>query len=182
MESTWNFKEKKEVFSTSFLSIEQWIIVTPQGKEIQPFVDKKHDAVIIFPVTEEGKIVTLNQYFVSHQRSFMTLVAGIVEEGEDRLKTAERELLEEAGYEAEEMVYLGAAHRGKWTMGTMHFYIAKNAARTQPQQLEAEEEIEVRELSVEHVKQLLRSGELQDMGVFGCAYRALDYLGLLSDI
>lgn len=182
MESTWNFKEKKEVFSAPFVSIEQWSIVTPQGKEIHPFIDQKQDAVIVFAITEEGKVVTLNQYFISHQRSFTTLVAGIVEEGEDRLKTAERELLEEAGYEAEEMVYLGAAHRGKWTTGTMHFYIAKNAAKIQSQQLEDSEEIEVRELSVDHVKQLLRSGELQDMGVFGCAYRALDYLGLLSEV
>lgn len=182
MESSWNFKDKKEIFSSPYLTLEQWDIVTPQGKEMQPLLAKEHDAVIVFPITEEGKVVTIHQYFISHQRPFVTLVVGIVAEGEDRAKTAERELMEEAGYEAEEMIYVGAAHRGKWTTGTMHFYIAKNAVKTQPQQLEAEEEIEVRELSVEHVKQLLRSGELQDMGVFGCAYRALDYLGLLSDI
>jgi len=55
-------------------------------------------AVVIIAVNEEGKILTERNLRVEVDEVLLELPAGLVEEGEERLLTAQRELLEETGY------------------------------------------------------------------------------------
>lgn len=67
-------------------------------------------AALVVPVLPDGRLVLERQYRYPVRRVMLEFPAGKVDPGEKSLVTAQRELREEAGYEA-----------GKWTsLGTLH--------------------------------------------------------------
>lgn len=68
------------------------------------------DAVAVVPVLGDGSIVMLWQFRHPHRKTHWEVPAGRVDEGESSAVAAERELLEETGYRARELVHLGGFH------------------------------------------------------------------------
>lgn len=63
-------------------------------------------AVLIIPVTSNGKIVFVKQYRTAVDRILTELPAGTLEKGEDPLNCAKRELEEETGFQAKKIISL----------------------------------------------------------------------------
>jgi ADP-ribose pyrophosphatase len=69
-----------------------------------------HDAVIILASDREGKWLVLKEYRHPAKERLWGLPGGLIDEGEQLLECAQRELLEETGCEADEWAYLGSAY------------------------------------------------------------------------
>jgi len=65
------------------------------------------DAVTIVPINQEGEVLFVKQYRVGARDYLLELPAGVMDKGEVPLETAKRELREETGMAAKEMVKLG---------------------------------------------------------------------------
>lgn len=76
------------------------------GKVFEKEVVIHPGAVVIVPQLEE-KLVLVRQYRPALDEWIIEFPAGTLERGEDPRKCAERELLEETGYKADKLVYLG---------------------------------------------------------------------------
>lgn len=64
---------------------------------------KRPDTVIVLPVLPDGKILLIKEQQPLRDLS-LSEIGGRVDEGEDILEAAKRELLEETGYEAKEFI------------------------------------------------------------------------------
>ena len=104
---------------------------------------KRPDTTMIIPVTENGKIIVALQE-QPHKPPFIGTVGGRVDEGEDILQAAKRELLEETGYEAKEWILFDAIQPVSKIEWAIYTFIAKGCKKIAEQNLDGAEKIELK--------------------------------------
>jgi len=119
-------------------------------------------AVAILALQDNGKLIMERQYRYAPQREFIEIPAGKIDQGEDILLTAQRELLEETGYVASEWTHLTTA----WPCigyadERLEYFLARGLSH-QGSQLDEGEFLEVFELSVDEALDWVRQGKIND--------------------
>lgn len=133
------------------------------------------------PVTEEGKIILIRQYRHALGEVCIEIPGGCVDDTDTSLEMAiSRELEEETGYTFSSIEHLGKISPNPSTnTNYLHMFLARGGKKTGTQHLDENEEIEVLEITVEELKQLLRTNQiLQSMHV-SCILYALEKMGEL---
>lgn len=150
-----------------------WEMATRKDKdtlieEIMGVTPRKTDAVVIVAIHEETKsLVAIKQFRVPIGQYIYELPAGLIDEGEDAIESARRELKEETGLDMHTINLRKSRNVGFASPGmcdetvTLVYCTCRGDISTA--QLEAEEDIEVVLLSQEDALELLASGE--PMGV-----------------
>jgi ADP-ribose pyrophosphatase len=135
------------------------------------------DYVVIVAFTDEGLVVAERNYKHGPGRVGLHLPAGYLEPGEAPLPAAQRELLEETGYAAEDWAPLGSfAIDGNRGGGTGHFFLARGARQVASPDAGDLEEIAVELLPLDALLAATRSGEvnvLSTAAAIGLASAAL---------
>ncbi len=119
-------------------------------------------ATAIVPVTDEGKIILVRQWRNALDRYTWEIPAGKREGEEDYASCAARELTEETGYEAAEIRHL-------FTMVPTIAYLdevidiyAATGLTYVGQHLDEDEDIHIREFSLDEILEMIFSGKMQD--------------------
>jgi 8-oxo-dGTP pyrophosphatase MutT (NUDIX family) len=90
--------------------------------------------VEILAMDEEGQVALIGQWRHPLQAYSWEFPAGGLEDGEDVLACAKRELLEEAGVEAEEWIYLGSMYPiSSHANAESHAYLARKLKKGESQ-------------------------------------------------
>jgi len=120
------------------------------------------DWINVFPVTPEGNIVMVRQ-FRHGTASFVWEIPGGMMDPEDPTpeEAARRELLEETGYEAEGLQFLGVVHPNPAIQNNLcHTFLARNVRPRQSQKLDGSEDIEVQEFPWAEIPRMIDQGEI----------------------
>lgn len=116
----------------------------------------------VIAITDEGKYVMVEQYRHGLQDVFTEIVAGVVEPGEPPLEAAKRELLEETGFGGGEWTLNSILSANPGSMNNLTYsFIAKGVTKISDQHLDATEDINVKLLSEEEIRQMLRNDEIK---------------------
>lgn len=133
-------KDAKKVFKGILFDVYQWPQKMFDGS-VQTFEKlTRPDTVVVIPITENGKIVITKEEQPG-KAPFVSVPGGRVNEGEDILDAAKRELLEETGMEAQEFILWDATQPvGKidWAVFT---FIAKGCYKSSEVHLDSGEKI-----------------------------------------
>lgn len=97
------------------------------GREHDFYVIEAPDWINVIPLTDDGRVVLIEQYRHGSREISLEIPGGMVDDGESPAETAARELLEETGYAARSLVSLGRARpnpaiQDNW----IHTYVARN--------------------------------------------------------
>lgn len=133
----------------------------PDGTEIEEFhVIEYPDWACVVCLDQDDRLVLVRQYRHGIGRTLLECPAGAVGASEDPLAAAQRELLEETGYAAEDWSYLGrcAPEPSKHT-NYAHLFVARGARSVQPPQPDATEDLTVERLSLEEAFQQAEAGK-----------------------
>ncbi len=135
-----------------------------------------------FAVTAEEKIVMTKQYRHALNEVGIELPGGCVDKTdaspEDAIK---RELMEETGFEFDEVKQLGVISANPSTnTNLMHMFLATGGKKVKEQSLDGNEEIEVLELSFEELMQLVDENKIMQSMHLSTIYYALKSLGKLN--
>ncbi|ARM74993.1 NUDIX hydrolase [Acidianus manzaensis] len=147
----------------------------PNGKVRETEFIKHRGSAVILPFLDKNRIIMIRQYRPVIQKWIYELPAGTVEEGEDPLETAKRELIEETGYEANNISHLIDFYPSPGVSNElMHLYIATNLkfVGAHPEEYEV---IEVKEISIEDALQMIKNKEICDAKtILGILYFKLE--------
>jgi len=101
---------------------------------------KRPDTVVVFPVLPDGRIL-LTEQEQPGKEPFIGATGGRVDEGEEVLAAAKRELLEESGYEAENYILWHAEQPVSKMDWAVYVFIAKGLKKVADSDLDGGEKI-----------------------------------------
>ena len=131
----------------------------PGHARVRPFYSVQiNDWATVLAVDTDGRIPLVRQYRPVLERVGLELPAGAIRD-EPPEKTARRELLEETGYHADELVQLGVifAESGRLTSRAW-LYFAPNASRVAEPVTQIDEPLEVVLVTREELTAAIESG------------------------
>src|SRR5690625_750161 len=88
----------KHIFSGKIISLQVDDVLLPNGQTSKREIVKHSGAVAVIPITNDNKIICVEQYRKPLEQSLVEIPAGKLEPGEKPEITAVRELEEETGY------------------------------------------------------------------------------------
>jgi 8-oxo-dGTP pyrophosphatase MutT (NUDIX family) len=132
------------------------------GDEYSFFVLESPDWINVIPLTPEGKVVMIYQYRHGTEEVTLEVPGGMVDAADgDPAISAARELSEETGYVAEEIIHLGSvAPNPAFLNNRCHSYLARAARRVADVQLDGAEDIAVVEIPLDDIPNLIRTGAI----------------------
>ena len=123
----------RTVASTPFARFEIHKVKTESGVIVNDWLwtDERSHINILVHLKDENKYLVFKQKKYGLEREYFALIGGLFNDGETGLQCAQRELLEETGLEAEELIDLGKyrvqVNRGG---GILYAYYAKNSFKS----------------------------------------------------
>lgn len=162
------FEEKtihsKEIFNGKVISLKVDDVLLPNGKEAKREIVNHPGAVAIIAITDEGKLVLVEQYRKALERSIIEIPAGKIDPGEQPEKTARRELEEETGYGCHELTYIQTfATSPGFADEIIHLYVAKGLYKVEEKAaLDEDEFVSLMEVTIEEAEEMVKDQQIYD--------------------
>lgn len=120
------------------------------------------DAVVILPMLDEQTVVMIRNHRFAVNEDLWELPAGTMEDGESTQICAERELVEETGYQASQLYHLIDFFPSPgFSTERMHAFVASDLIQV-GQNLDENERITVEVLTLNRSMQMIRDNKIRD--------------------
>lgn len=151
----------KKVFTGEIFNVYQWEQKMYDGSTATFERVSRPNTVQVLATQDNNILVTHEEQ--PDKGPFFSLCGGRVDEGEDTLAAAKRELLEEAGMVSEDWelyVQHKPTHKIEWYV---YYYVAKNCKKVAEQTLDAGEKITVESVTFDEFYTLMTSDKSRDL-------------------
>jgi 8-oxo-dGTP pyrophosphatase MutT (NUDIX family) len=158
----WEEKEGNHICSGALFNYSTKIRISPDGKKEGQFdILECSPWINIFALNRANEVILVEQYRHGIDDVTLEIPGGGVNRGESFLEGAKRELLEETGYSSSDWVKLGELQANPAFMtNTCTTFLALNCEKTQNQNLDPMEEIEVKLLPLKGLEKKIKMGEV----------------------
>lgn len=163
LRDTWEILSSDELYSHPYFRFRKDRCMLPDDR-IMPayYVMEFVDWVNVIPLTDAGDIVLVNQYRHAARRRFYEFPGGTIDpDNKEELPelAAKRELLEETGYEAKRLQYLGLHYPNPGLQDNrMHVYLATGCKKSAEPRLDTYEDLAVELVNVQDFLQYIEQG------------------------
>lgn len=156
--------EKYDVVGTERTELGRFAIrldTIRKGEKEYPYsyIESKDSVAILAEV--EKKFVLIKQYRHSVKEQVLEIPGGTLEEGEEPIEVAKREMLEETGYELENIVLFGSFYPSVGSSYERCYLYYAECGKKREQHLEPLEYLNVELLSKEEIESAIVNNELQ---------------------
>ena len=131
----------------------------------------------VVALTKDGNVVMVKQYRHGVREVLLEFPGGVIEDDEDPLEGAKRELLEETGYIAPNLIDVGRIYPNPALQtNTQYCFLALGAEKVRAQNLDAGEDIEVQLVPLEDLIAMAKSGQFPHALDIAVLFQALVYM------
>jgi ADP-ribose pyrophosphatase len=170
----WKVNSVKKVYSNDLIELyEDSLDLNGIEKVYTRAVRKDYSTVVPF-VSNEILVIKSYRYLVDSIQ--IEIPSGYIDEGESPKEAAIRELKEETGYSAKDVISIG-----HYTLDYSMFdqignlFVAYGLVKVGNQSLGIMEKIDVERMSIKEIKRLLFEGKILNAASIVALYRALDF-------
>ena len=163
-----NYEEKtisgETLYEGKVITLRVDEVELPDGNRATRELIKHPGAVAIIAITDEGKIILVEQYRKALERILIEIPAGKIDPGEKPEITAVRELEEETGYGARDFTYIQSfATSPGFADEIIHIYLARDLYQIEnPAPGDEDEFIGLLEVTLKEAEEMVTSGEIYD--------------------
>lgn len=153
----------------------------PDGRIVeQYYVLEYPNWVNAVALTAGNKIIMVRQYRHAANIVSLEIPGGVIDGDEAPIAAMRRELLEETGYQFDDIELIATIYPNPSTANNQTYcYLAKGGIKVQEQALDEHEEIIVEEYTIDEVKQLLADNKIAQSLHCTALFYALIKLGAL---
>ncbi|WP_234496632.1 NUDIX hydrolase [Vibrio maritimus] len=163
----------KTIHQWKSISLIEEEVTLPNDQSVTHTTIKHPGAAVILPINDNGEILLLNQFRPSLKKWLLELPAGTMEPNEDPTQCASRELIEETGFAAGEMISLGqVTPLAGFCDEIQHLFIAKSLSPSDEYSCDDDEVIEVVTMSHTQLQQYIIDGKITDAKTIACLSKA----------
>lgn len=136
--------------------------IRENGHEYSREIVHHHGSAVIAPLFDDGTLSLVRQYRHAAAKYLLELPAGTLNDGEDPLAGAHRELEEEIGVVADRMEKLCEFYVSPgFLTEKMHLFVASGLTET-AQNLDDDEFVEIERHSLADLTEMIRTGGIED--------------------
>jgi len=149
-----------QIYKNPWIEVTEERVIRPdRSRGVFGLVDMK-DGVVILPIFPDGKVILGREFKYAQQREMVEVIGGGIDENESKEAAAMRELAEEAGVRARQLMYLGPTDPFTTLVRTRdHIFIATDIEHlsTKP---EADDSVEPFCIPLKEAVEYVLSGEI----------------------
>lgn len=150
------------IYKGRAFQVENVHVRLPDGRQRNYDLVNHRGAVTILPLDEHGEVWFVRQYRIGARQTLLELPAGVLDEGEDPAAGASRELREEIGMAAGELLKVGEFYMAPgYSSELMHVFLATGLIPDSLPQ-DDDEFLEILHFSLAEVMEMVRRGEIHD--------------------
>jgi len=152
----------------------------PNGKPLEAVVFEFRSWANILAVTKNREAVLIKQYRHGIQDVLWEIPGGVVEDNEVPTEGVKRELLEETGYAASNVVQVGKFYPNPALQtNTMYCFLALDVEKAGEQHLDDGEQIEVHLVPLDEVLAMAKRGEFSHALQVAVLFYAFTHMGCI---
>ena len=160
----------EDIYDGIFLHMKRDQVRMPDGNVAVREYLTHPGAVAILAILDDGRVVLERQYRYPIAKVCIEIPAGKLDDGEDRLACAKRELAEETGYSAKKWTFIRRIHPViSYSTEFIDIYLAENLSSGKSH-LDAEEFLDVFAAPLEQLMAWIEAGEITDVKTTIAAY------------
>ncbi|OES44435.1 NUDIX hydrolase [Domibacillus iocasae] len=162
------FEEKttktESIFQGKVISLQVDDVLLPDGNEAKRELIKHPGAVCVIAITDEKKIILVEQYRKALERPLVEVPAGKLEAGEEPSYCAERELEEETGYRPGSITHIQSFYTSPgFADELVHVFLAEGLKKVEGGLVADEDEfVELMEVTLSEAEQLAKDERIFD--------------------
>jgi 8-oxo-dGTP pyrophosphatase MutT (NUDIX family) len=180
----WETLKSEMALDEKWYKVRKDTVKLPNGKIMNDyFLGLRGRYVQMVPIFENGDVLLVKQYKHGAGDFTIEMPAGMVNEGEDPLVCAKRELMEETGYEGSTWKSMGVIHENPTkSVNESFWYVVTGLKESGEQHFDESEEIEVLKIHYKKLIEMIKSGEIitgPTIGALLLALLELDHLKIV---
>ncbi|MBN2048455.1 MAG: NUDIX hydrolase [Anaerolineaceae bacterium] len=169
--------DREECYQGRAFQVQRVRMRMPNGREPRYDLVIHPGAAVILPVDDAGRILFVRQYRLGAEQELLELPAGTLEDGEPPLECARREVREETGMAAREMVFLGDFYLTPgYSNEHLYIYLARGLYGAALDQ-DDDEFIDLVPIAAAEAYQMAARGEIRDGKTLAALLLAQSALG-----
>ena len=177
----WQVKNSEYVLKDRWIKVRADSCLSPNGFPIDPYYVLEYPNWInVFGLTDNNDVLLVKQYRHGVGKTLIELPSGTIEENENPVETAKRELLEETGYTGNYFKQIGKVCPNTANHSNMTYSIfATGLKKTATPEIDETELIEPILIPLEKVIKMAKNGEFLQALHTSTIFFSLAELGLI---
>lgn len=162
MKLTEEIISSKTLYEGRVINLKVNEVVLENGLKASREIVEHPGGVCVLGIDEDKNVLMVKQFRAPFGRVLLEAPAGKLDKGEDHLTCGKREFLEETGYTAEKMTYLGEFYPSVgFLTEKIHIYMAEGLKKEE-QHLDEDEFLNVLKVPLSKLLEMVSNNEIKD--------------------